>query len=58
MSITPLQMEPKLEKHKKRIQSAVVSKRSKRQAVKVSGGQVDQDDYDETEMLTYGIYSG
>jgi len=54
---TPLLMEPKLDqtKHKKRIQSAIVSKKSKRQALKISG-QVDHDEYDETDMLTYGIY--
>ena len=52
-------MEPKLDftKHKKRIQSANISKKSKRQSVKISG-QVDHDDYDETDMLTYGIYYG
>lgn len=56
---TPLLMEPKLDftKHKKRIQSANLSKKSKRQALKVSG-QVDHEDYDETDMLTYGIYYG
>lgn len=52
-------MEPKLDftKHKKRIMSANISKKSKRQTLKISG-QVDLDDYDETDMLTYGIYYG
>jgi hypothetical protein len=52
-------MEPKLDftKHKKRIQSANISKKSKRQTLKISG-QVDHEDYDETDMLTYGIYYG